>query len=52
LNGTVVIMRKEEFVRRHIKQLDVYNPNTHGALVDFIKSSYLIDIDIFNPWNY
>lgn len=29
LNGSVVIIRKDEFVRRQIKQFEVYDPNKH-----------------------
>jgi hypothetical protein len=29
LNGSVVIIRKDEFVRRQIKQFEVYDPKNH-----------------------
>lgn len=52
LNGSVVIIRKDEFVRRHIKQFEAYDPNKHETLDIFIKTTYLIDIDVFTPWNF
>lgn len=52
LNGSVVIIRKDEFVRRHIKQFEAYDPKKHETLDIFIKTTYLIDIDVFTPWNF
>lgn len=52
LNGTIVVVRKEELVRRSVKAMEVYDPAKHDSLKAFVEKSYLIDIDIFTPLNY
>jgi hypothetical protein len=45
-------MRKDELVRRSVNAIEVYNPKKDLNILEFIKSKYLIDVDIFNPWSY
>ena len=45
-------MRKDEFVRRSVNAFEVYDPKKHMNISTFIKSEYLIDVDLFNPWTY
>lgn len=52
INGSVVIIRKDEFVRRQIKQFEMYDHKKYDTLDYFIKANYLIDIDLFTPWNF
>lgn len=39
-------------MRRSVKTMEVYDPQEHENLRDFMESSYLIDIDLFTPLNY
>jgi hypothetical protein len=48
----VIILRRSEFVRRHVIPFDVYRPEVHGNLASFIKQEYLIDVDLFDPWTF
>ena len=51
-NGTVMIMRKEELVRRSVQAIEIYDPIKHTDMETFIADNYLIDIDIFNPFTF
>jgi hypothetical protein len=51
-SGAVIIIRKEEFVSRSVKAIEIYDSNKYANLDEFIKINYLIDIDVFNPWNF
>jgi hypothetical protein len=52
MNGSVIILRKEEFIKRNVKLFEIYDPVKHKSLDYFIKTNYLIDIDLFTPWNF
>lgn len=51
-NGTVLILKKEEYSRRASKQFEVYSQEKHGNITNFIKLNYLNEVDIFNPFNF
>ena len=51
-NEIILIVRKEELVKRHIKMYEPFNPNSSQTLFKFIETTYLIDVDVFNFHTY